>query len=269
MSKIGVIHYNFPGFTLDQFFQYCKDTGYQYMELQSNDVWDETKPDDKPEQTAEALKKRLDKMGLQVSALAASNNFLVAGAAAMAEQAKRMERMAKLARLLGASILRTEGGWSKDEIKEDQWVPLIVDGLKRCAEFAPKLGIFFALDNHGIVTNDGDREVEIFKRVGSKHVGANMDTMNYRWAGHSIEKIRHFNDIVAPYTLHTHIKDGTGTMQSYKGAALGEGEIDLPYAVAALKRAGYKGVWVAEYEGPEPEGGVGYRKCYEWLKKNI
>jgi sugar phosphate isomerase/epimerase len=65
------------------------------------------------------------------------------------------------------------------------------------------------------------------------------------------------------------MKDGTGSRQDYKGAALGDGEINLSYAVSLLKKAGYDGAWTAEYEGPEAEGGTGYEKCYGWLAENI
>jgi sugar phosphate isomerase/epimerase len=186
MAKIGVIHYNFPGFDFEQFLRYCVETGYGYTELALGDVWDEKDPAARPEKRAEAVRRQMDKLGLKVSALSAGNDFLVAGEEAMAAQARRMERVAKLAKALGTSVLRTEGGWPKEGMQESRWAPLIEEGLKRCVEFAPKLDIYFALDNHGIVTNNGDRQVAIFRAVDSPHVGANMDTMNYRWAGHDL-----------------------------------------------------------------------------------
>jgi sugar phosphate isomerase/epimerase len=64
------------------------------------------------------------------------------------------------------------------------------------------------------------------------------------------------------------MKDGTGWRETYRGAALGQGEINLKLAVQELKAAGYKGPWVAEYEGPEGDG-IGYAKCLEWMKGNI
>jgi len=269
MAKIGVIHYNFPGFGFEEFLRFCVDTGYRYVELAIGDVWDEKDPAAEPEKKAEAVRRRLDEMGLRVSVLSAGNDFLVEGQQAMDHQVARMERVAKLAKILGADILRTEGGWPKEGMSESQWVPLITEGLKRCVEFAPKVGIYFALDNHGMVTNDGDRQVAIFEAVGSEHVGANLDTMNYRWAGHDLESVGRFYDLIAPYTLHTHMKDGTGCQKDYRGAALGEGEIDLERAVRALKKAGYDGVWTAEYEGPEAAGGVGYARCFRWLQSHV
>ena len=65
------------------------------------------------------------------------------------------------------------------------------------------------------------------------------------------------------------LKDGKGSRENYKGAALGEGDIHLDHAVACLRKAGYDGAWTAEYEGPEAEGGVGYEKCYKWLQTNV
>ena len=50
---------------------------------------------------------------------------------------------------------------------------------------------------------------------------------------------------------------------------LGDGEVDLHHAIAALKNAGYEGVFCAEYEGKETEGGVGYKKCFEWMQQNL
>ena len=126
-----------------------------------------------------------------------------------------------------------------------------------------------ALDNHGIATNDGDWQLSVFERIGSKRLGTNLDTMNYRWFGHDIQTCNRFYEMLAPHVLHMHLKDGADSRENYKGAALGEGEIDLAHALRCVKQAHYQGVWCAEYEGPEPEGGVGYEKCCQWMKTHI
>ena len=38
MQKLGVIHYNFPGFSLTDFLRYASETGYGYVELARGDV---------------------------------------------------------------------------------------------------------------------------------------------------------------------------------------------------------------------------------------
>jgi sugar phosphate isomerase/epimerase len=269
MKKIGVIHYNFPGYSFTDFLKYAKETGYGYLELSIADVWG--KDMSNPEKKAEDVRKEVESYGLKVSALSAGNDFVVLDEDEVKSQVARMSRICSLAKIVGTDIIRTEGGSPKDSVPKERWVEAMAGCLTRCVEDAEKNGVKLAVDNHGYVTNDGDLQVELFQRVGSDRVGANMDTMNYRWAGHSLDEIAHYYEIVAPYTFHTHMKDGTGSLREYKGAALGEGEIDLKYAIKCLRDAGYDGVWCAEYEGPEgaDTGFLGYKKCFEWLKANV
>lgn len=266
MKKIGVIHYNFPNYSFDDFLRYASSTGYKYVELQIGDVWDGETAD--PERRAEEVRKKVESYGLKVSALAAGNDFVLLDEDAIKFQIERMNRICALANILGTNVIRTEGGSPKDSVPESRWAEAIANCLKRCLDAGEKYDVYFAVDNHGYITNDGDLQVQIFQMVNSKRVGANLDTMNYRWRGHSLEKIDHYYEIIAPYTLHTHMKDGRGSLGEYRGAALGEGEINLKYAVKCLKDAGYDGVWCAEYEGSEGSD-IGYRKCFEWLNANI
>jgi len=267
MSKIGVIHYNFPDFSFEQYLQYAADTGYGYLELQSKDVWGEGIDD--PVANSEKVRKQVESYGLKVSALAAQNDFVVLDPEVVTKQVARMKTVCECALVLGTNVIRTEGGSPKDAVPPERYVEAMSGCLKRCMEWAEDMDMRLAVDNHGLVTNDGDLQVELFRAVGSKHVGANMDTMNYRWAGHSLEKLAHFYEIVAPYTFHTHMKDGTGCRGEYRGAALGNGEIDLAFAVKCLKDAGYDGVYCSEYEGKADPSPVGYAKCCEWLKANV
>jgi len=266
MSKLGVIHYNFPDFSLDDFVKYAADTGYGYVELAFSDVWKEGI--ESPEAEAGKVRQQVESYGLKVSVLSAGNDFVQLDEEAIKEQVERMQRICGLAKILGTNIIRTEGGQPKDSVPESRWVEAMAGCLKRCLEFVKPDDIYLAVDNHGLITNDGDLQVALFQAVGSKHVGANLDTMNYRWFGHDLETVGRFYEIVAPYTFHTHMKDGKGSRQDYQGEALGQGEIDLAKAVRCLKEAGYDGVYCAEYEGSE-ESSVGYRKCLEWMKENL
>lgn len=265
MKKIGIIHYNIPG-SLEEFLRYASETGFGYVELQISDVWGQGV--ENPEAEAERAAKLVGSYGLKVSALSAGNDFVLLDEEEIKRQVERMKRICGLARILGTNIIRTEGGRPKESVPRERWAEAIAGCLKRCLDFAEEMDIYFALDNHGLVTNDAELQVEIFEMVGSKRVGANLDTMNYRWFGHDLQTVKRFYEIIAPYTLHTHMKDGRGSRGEYRGEALGEGEIDLLYAVKCLKEAGYDGVWCAEYEGRE-DPRIGYRKCYEWLVKHV
>jgi sugar phosphate isomerase/epimerase len=261
--KLGVIHYNTPGDTLEEFLDWAAETGFGYVELRAGDVWpsEDAEPGDAPEK-AKAL---LDERGLKASALSSGNDFVVLEPEVVEAQVARMKRICGLAQIIGTDTIRTEGGQPKDSVPEEKWAEAMAGCLTRCCEFIEPMGIKLAVDNHGWVTNDGDLQVKVFEMVGSKNVGANMDTMNYRWFGHDLGKIDHFYRIIAPWAFHTHLKDGTGSRQEYVGASLGDGEIHLEYAIECLVNAGYKGVWCAEWEG-RGDKGTGYAQCLEWMK---
>ena len=263
--KYGLIHYNAPGDTFEEFLQYAKETGFDSVEVSIADVW---VPDQgEPEAQAEQAKALLDKYGIAASALSANNDFVQLDEEAIAAQVTRMEHVAKLATIVGADCLRTEGGQPKDGVPEDKWAEAIAGCLNRCLDFCEALKVKLAVDNHGYVTNDPDVMIKMLELAPSPWVGTNLDTMNYRWWGNELDKIDWIYTQVAPRTFHTHLKDGTGSRQNYVGAALGDGEINLKHAVSCLVKSGYKGVWCAEYEGRE-DTGVGYAKCLKWMKAN-
>ncbi|MCC6731156.1 MAG: sugar phosphate isomerase/epimerase [Chthonomonadales bacterium] len=264
--KVGVIHYNFPQFTFEQFLDYCPRAGIEFVELQIADVWG--KDVNEPEREAEKVRRQLDARGLRVAALSAGNDFVLLDEAQIERQVERMKRVAQLAKLLGTSIIRTEGGQPKDSVPEERWVEAMAGCFRRLIGFADREDVYFAVDNHGYCTNDGDRQLALIQAVDSRRLGVNLDTMNYRWFGHDIATIDRYYEILAPHTLHTHLKDGRGSRQDYQGAALGDGEIHLAHAVRCLKAAGYDGVWTAEYEGPPPTD-AGYRRCADWIRANV
>ncbi|MBI2194635.1 MAG: sugar phosphate isomerase/epimerase [Planctomycetes bacterium] len=264
--QFGVIHYNTPGDTLEAFLDYAAQTGFDAVELFSGDVWG-TKVEN-PEREAERVRKLVESRGLSISALGAGNDFVLLDSDAISQQVERMSRICRLARIAGTSVIRTEGGRRKPEVPQAKECEAMAECLKRCRDFIERDEVYLAVDNHGHVTNDGDLQARLFRLVGSPFVGANLDTMNYRWMGHAVETCDRFYDLMAPYTFHTHMKDGRGSQKEYVGEALGEGEIHLLHALRALKRSGYRGVFCSEWEG-RGDKGAGYAKCLAWLKANV
>ncbi len=268
MAKIGVIHYNFPGFSFSDFLRFAAETGYEYVELQIKDVCGEDFAD--AEQNAERVRDEVEAHGLKVAALAARNDFVQLDEAAIQFQVERMRRVCILTKILNEhAVVRSEGGLPKDSVPPEEWLDAMYGCFSRCVPFIEAMDIGIAIDNHGVITNDGDLMYELIDKLNNRLIGTNLDTMNYRWYGHDVATCNRFYEMLAPHTLHTHMKDGFGSRQDYKGAALGDGEIDLQYALHCLRKAGYAGVYCAEYEGLETADGVGYRKCYEWLKANV
>ncbi len=265
--KFGVIHYNTPGETLAAFLDWAAETGFEYVELNKTDLWPEGSGN--PHADAEQTLAMLQARGLKASAVSARNDFVLLDPDEIAQQMEQLRVVCELAQIVGTDVLRTEGGWVKEEVPEQRWAEAIANCCRRALEFVEPMGIKLAIDNHGTVTNNIPVLLEVIRTVDSPFVGSNLDTMNLRWYGWSVEECDEFYRELAPYVMHTHMKDGFDSRENYAGAALGDGELHLDYAVAQLQAAGYDGVWCAEYEGPEVAEGVGYGKCLEWMQANI
>ena len=266
--KLGATHYNWPGYDLEGFAARASEIGYRYCELQIGDIWDgESK---NGEETAANTRLLFDKYGLQVAAVAAGNDFLQAASVDLDAQIERYLYVCQIVPHTGTDLVRTDGGWNRNgNVPREHWDAMLLEAFKRCAEISEKLDVRIALDNHGLSTNDGEWQLSLIERVGSRRLGVNLDTMNYRWYGHDLERIDYFFEILAPHVFHTHLKDGRGIRRNYTGAALGEGEIHLDHAIKCLQEVRYEGVWTAEYEGKESVQGAGYEKCFQWMKAHL
>jgi sugar phosphate isomerase/epimerase len=271
MAKIGVIHYNWPGFSFQEYLRYAAEIGCTHVELMCGDVWPDHALDASSaelQQAAARVRGEVEAHGLKVSAFGAGNDFVQDSEGEIEAQVARMKRACEITRALGdETVVRSEGGQPKETLSDaQQWASMRVC-FQKCIPFLEELGVSLAVDNHGVLTNEGDKLIALLNELDHPRIGSNLDTMNFRWLGNSIEDCNRFYDELAPRVLHAHFKDGFGARAEYKGAALGEGEIDLQHALQQLKAAGFNGVYTAEYEGPELDG-TGYRKCVEWLKAN-
>ena len=250
MEKIGVIFYNFSFSNIEEFFIWCNENKIEYAEIHNKYL----------QEVSELIKK----YSVKISQITAGNDFVQKTKDELLNQVKMIGELCKRVKDIDCNQLRIDGGWPKEGIESSKYKELILEGIERSIEFAEKEGVFLALDNHGIITNDYTLQLEIFEKIKSKYLGANLDTMNYRWYGYPAEKLIEIYKLIAPYTLHTHLKDGTGSRENYIGKVLGEGEIPIIDAIKILKENNYKGVWCIEYEGKDKE--IGYKKCVEFLR---
>lgn len=264
--KLGLIHYRAPGDTVEDFLKWTAETGFDCCEL----MWRDLEPegcDDVKANTA-CIKQVADDLGLEIAALSLGNDFVLLDDGAIAAQVERAKKFAELAHILGCHIFRTEGGQPKEAVPEDQHAAAIIKSVEAALPMCEEMDMYLAIDNHGVVSNDHKVMMAVLEHFEHPRVGTNLDTMNYRWFGYSVDELPDIYEAVAPYVLSTHMKDGTNSRPNYVGAALGDGEIPLQAAVAALKKNGYEGPWHAEYEGKE-DGAIGYKKCLDWMRANI
>ncbi|HEY3330823.1 MAG TPA: sugar phosphate isomerase/epimerase [Capsulimonadaceae bacterium] len=270
MPKLGLVHCNTPGSTLVEFFRWAADTGFEFVELTPPDVVVDDPVGEPSLEQAARVRKLAHSYGLRVSAFAARNDFVVLDSGVIDFQVARMRRVAEITRALDEeAVIRSEGGAEKESVPRERWADTMTGCFERCTSFLDELGVDLAIDNHGTVSNDGDVLLEVLRRVNHPRIGANLDTMNFLWYGNDLPTCNRYYRELAPFVKHTHIKDGRGVRSEYVGEVLGEGQIDLAYALACLKDAGYTGAYNAEYEGKQTEDGAGYAKCLRWMREHI
>ena len=99
--------------------------------------------------------------------------------------------------------------------------------------------------------------------MGSDGLAVNYDPANLVMKGFDhIEGVR----VLAPWIAHTHAKDGIRHADGRgEEVPLGEGKVDFPRYLAALREVGFDGYLTIEREvGPDPEKDV--RAAVQFLR---
>jgi len=143
--------------------------------------------------------------------------------------------------LLGAPVIRIFAG---DAVPGE---PLGVT-LDRCAaachevcRHAADRGIMLALENHGGVTARAADLLDLVRRIDSPAFGINLDSGNFTACDDPYAEL----ESIAPWAVNAQIK--------VEMAPRGKPEpADLGRVLAILRRAGYSGWAVLEYESAEP-----------------
>ncbi len=242
------------------FLKYAKDLGCEGVELLDM-FW-------KDEEEKRRAPELLEKMGLVHSSYSLSNDFALDDAGEREEQLDYMRAGIDDVVMLGANISRIFGGSPKEGMSYEKARDYIIEGIKASAEYAATKGVVLALENHGRLCGQADQVLDLIAAVGSDHFRANPDLANF--TGVMDDPVEATKKVVK-YTVHVHAKDilvvppdqvaeGERTRSdgtALRGCALGEGSVDLPGCLDALREAGFTGFLSVEYEGREdPETGV-------------
>lgn len=124
-------------------------------------------------------------------------------------------------------------------------------GVRHILERTEGLAVDLGIENHGFQGNDPAFLDGLMARVGSPRLGMTMDTGNFYWAGHPLERVYQILEHLAPKTKHTHVKNirypaeirNTQRELGYEYgkyvSPITEGDIDHAKVVGFLKAAGY------------------------------
>ncbi len=208
-----------------------------------------------------AVEAALAETGLPVGVYSVANNFVQSDPAARAASVQKIADGVDNAVHFGAKTVRVFGGDLAPGISYEQGLLWIIDGLKEAAVYAYENQITLALENHGKLAGRSDQVETILSAVASPALKANPDTGNFllvHQASHlavaslaARAAMCHFKDFhVVPDNYSGFAYVGTEGLK-FAGTAIGEGDVDLPDCISALRQAGFDGWLNIEYEGEE------------------
>lgn len=133
------------------------------------------------------------------------------------------------------------GGRSGDwETKRD----VAVERLLRLADYAADRGVVIAVEIHcGSMLDSPERVHWLFERVDHPSVRLNFDISHMEVVGIGIDESV---PQLAPYSVHTHVKDQRGLYPDFEFLTPGEGPFDFVRYLKAMQAAGYDGFITAE-----------------------
>lgn len=224
---------------------------------------------------AETILAALGKHQFALSGLSLGNNFNQEAPEKFKAQVDTVRGWLEVAAKVKAPVCRIFGGSLAREQRGDAAAVAaarqrVMDGLGQVVKEAERLGLVLAIENHGGLPCTGQEQVDVIKEIASPALKATIDVGNYMQGG---QEGHVGTAVAAPYAAYVHFKDfrkiadaSQPSGHRLEATAIGEGDVDLPACVEALRKAGYDGTVALEYEAAEDET-TGVPRSVEYMKK--
>ena len=227
---------------------------------------------------AHKLRAEADKYGMTINAYTIGANLYRATPEENAAEVERLKGQVDIAAILGCSVMRHDVCYSTGKTGASRsfglMLPTIAANARAVTEYAATKGIKTCTENHGYIAQDSYRVEQLFNAVAHDNYGLLVDVGNFVCADEdNVTAVSR----VAPYAVHVHAKDmykssvplpGYGQTRAcnyFKGAIVGEGDVNVEKCLQILRRVGYDGYCSIEFEGSE-DCLYGIAKGFENLK---
>jgi len=238
MDNILAGHTNsYHTYGLDESLEGIAQAGFKYVELSAVRGWTEHVPLDATQAQIAEIKAKMDRLGLQASALSGHSDLTTPGGVVDGKKA------VDLCTQLGLSLMVTAigGHYSEDEDK-DSFMGYIHD----LADYAAQRGVTLALEVHGDIMASGQLSIPLIKEINRDNVRINYDTANCVFYG-GVEAVDDLRPVV-PYLAYVHLKDTGGGQREWNFPAISEGRLDFDAILKLLDEEGYTGPLSVEIE---------------------
>lgn len=223
---------------------------------------------------ARALRTEADRLGMTINSYTIGGNLYKSSPEEDKAEVERIKGQVDVAEILGVTVMRHDCCYhiykEGNGRSFDLMLPTIAKNARAITEYAAEKGIKTCCENHGYIAQDSDRMERLFNAVNHENFGLLVDIGNFSCVDEdNVTAVSR----VAPYAIHAHAKDmhlskdpqqGYGQTRGcnyFKGAIIGNGDVDVDRCIKVLKRAGYDGYLSIEFEGSED--------CIEGIEKGL
>ena len=120
----------------------------------------------------------------------------------------------------------------------------IFERVQTLVDYAEGMDVVIGIEGHvGSALDTAEKCIQLVEEISSPYLGLNFDISHFDVIGMSIENAVH---LMAPYTVHTHVKDQRGRLPDYEFLIPGDGDFDFVTYLLAMEAAGYQGSITAE-----------------------
>lgn len=184
----------------------------------------------------------VERGGLSLTAIAGHGDLIAPDGAERAAHEAHVRASLDLAADLDAPVVVCMG-YGRPETYEVDKVR-IADAFRPLAEHAGRRGVVLALEPHvGQAIDLPEKCIELIELVGSPHFRLNLDNSHFECMGRDLND---YVPLLAPLSVHTHLKDQRGLWPEHEFLVPGEGDFDYPRYVRALQAADYRGYVTVE-----------------------
>ena len=152
----------------------------------------------------------------------------------------------ELAAEWSAPLVRVFGGDTPEGISNEDAVAKAVRILGQTSLVAERLGVKIGLETHDSFSA-ASTVARVLARVPSPHVGVVWDMLHTHRMGETPEQVW---GLIGPRIFNVHVKDARRVPDGdgWQLVLLGDGEVPAREAINVLRRGGYEGWLVAEWE---------------------
>ena len=222
--------------TLEQLFQFTKDTGFQGVDLTAYYI--PGYPDVPADEVLYNIKRMAFRMGLALTGTGVRNNFTLADLERRKQEKKLVKNWVIAASKLGIPHVRIFDGTAKPQgYSREEITDWVIDDMKECAAYGRRYGVMICYQNHNDFTSNAAQAIEIIKRVDSEWFGLMLDIGSLP-EGDVYQEIKR----LIPYAASWQVKE----MVQTKGRKV---KTDFRKLMHLVRRSGYRGYFPLETLG--------------------